>query len=168
MTETPDGVLVGVNTGITNALVAEAIEAGVIGELQGYGRIRREVPYGQERSRIDLLLEAGPAPDCYVEVKNVTTCDAEGYGYFPDAVSVRGTKHLRELLAVVEGGGRAALVFCVQRGDVERVRPADEIDPAYGQALRAAIAGGVEVLAYRAEVAPEGVSLVQGLPVHCP
>jgi sugar fermentation stimulation protein A len=169
MTTNSEGVMVGVHTGITNALVAEAIESGVIAELQGYGAIRQEVKYGEEGSRIDLLLEGhSNGPDCYVEIKNVTTCDAQGYGYFPDAVSVRATKHLRELMHMVAQGRRAAIFFCVQRGDVQQVRPADEIDAAYGDTLRQAIAAGVEALAYRARVTPSEVVLEKALPVICP
>ncbi len=169
MTENSQGVMVGVHTGLTNALVREAIESGVVAELQGYETIRQEVKYGEEGSRIDLLLEGhADGRDCYVEIKNVTTCDEQGFGYFPDAVSSRATKHLRELMGVVERGGRGVIFFCVQRGDVERVRPADEIDPKYGETLRQALAAGVEALACRALVRPDVVILDTPLPVICP
>lgn len=169
MSEGTEGVLIGVNTGLQNALVAEAVETGVIAELQGYAAIRQEVRYGRENSRIDLLLEGhAQQADCFVEIKNVTTCDSEGYGFFPDAVSVRASKHLRELMHVAAEGKRAVMCFCVQRGDVRRVRPADEIDPAYGETLREALAAGVEAIAYRAEVTPGGVTLKSGVPVICP
>ena len=168
ITEAADGVLIGVNTGIPNLLVAEAIENGVIKELQGYETIRQEVRYGSENSRIDLLLTDPEKPDCYIEIKNVTTCDDEGFGFFPDAVSSRATKHLRELMGVVEEGKRAVLCFCVQRGDVEQVRPADEIDPLYGRQLREALGAGVEAIAYRARVTPQEVILETGIPVFCP
>lgn len=169
LTETRNGVMVGVNTGITNALVEAAVRDGTVSELQGYGSIRREVRYGSERSRIDLLLEAhADGRPCYVEVKNVTTCDPDRFAFFPDAVSARGTKHLRELMGVVAAGGRGVIFFCVQRGDAERVRPADEIDPLYGATLREAIAAGVEAVAYRAEVSPQRIALSERLPVECP
>lgn len=169
VTENLQGVMVGVHTGITNALVREAIETGVMAELQGYESIRQEVRYGEERSRIDLLLQGhASGRDCYVEIKNVTTCDGQGVGYFPDAVSSRASKHLRELMAMVAQGHRAVILFCVQRGDVERVRPADEIDPLYGRTLRQALDAGVEALAYRAEVSPEAITLNRALPVVCP
>ncbi|MEN8170959.1 MAG: DNA/RNA nuclease SfsA [Pseudomonadota bacterium] len=169
MTENSQGVMVGVHTGITNQLVREAIEDGVVAELQGYGTIRQEVKYGEEGSRIDLLLEGHKdGRDCFVEIKNVTTCDEEGYGYFPDAVSSRATKHLRELMGVVANGGRGVIFFCVQRGDVLRVRPADEIDTLYGETLRQALAAGVEALACRALVRPDAVILDTPLPVICP
>ncbi len=169
VTENLQGVLVGVHTGMPNKLVAEGINSGIIEELQGYSCHRHEVRYGEEGSRIDLLLQGGDdGRDCYVEVKNVTTCDDQGAGFFPDAVSVRASKHLRELMAMVEQGHRAVIFFCVQRGDVEWVRPADEIDETYGTTLRQALAAGVEALAYRARVSPEEVVLEKALPVICP
>jgi sugar fermentation stimulation protein A len=169
MTENLQGVMVGVHTGITNALVKEGILSGVIAELQGYDEIRQEVKYGEEGSRIDLLLHGHEeGRDCFVEIKNVTTCDEQGFGYFPDAVSSRASKHLRELMGVVAQGGRAVIFFCVQRGDVQRVRPADEIDPLYGKLLRQAMAAGVEALAYRARVTPAEIVLETPLPVICP
>lgn len=169
MTKNLQGVMVGVHTGITNALVKEGIISGTISELQGYSTIRREVKYGEENSRIDLLLQGhADGRDCYVEIKNVTTCDEGSYGYFPDAVSARASKHLRELMSVVAQGGRAVIFFCVQRGDVQRVRPADEIDSLYGKTLREALAAGVKALAYRARVTPEEIVLEMPLPVICP
>lgn len=146
-------VFVGVHTGLVNALVLEAIGNGTVGELQGYPRIEQEVAYGDENSRIDLLLQDGERR-CYVEIKNVTAKDAEARAVFPDAVSLRGQKHLRELMRVVEGGQRAVMFYCIQRADVDAFRPADEIDADYGDLLRAAVAAGVEVLAYKAEVTP--------------
>lgn len=168
LVELDGGVLVGINTGRSNALVREAIESGVIDELGGYEEIRAEVAYGNEGSRADFLL-TGDATDCYVEVKNVTAAVEDGVALFPDAVSARGTKHLRELMgAVRDSGKRAVLCFCVQRTDVNEVRPADDIDPTYGRTLREALAEGVEVLAYRATMHPEGVALAERVPVVCP
>ncbi len=166
LVEACPGVLVGINTLLSNGLVREAIEEGVVRELAGYPEIRAEVRYGQENSRIDLLLEGKDTP-CYVEVKNVTLVE-EGVAMFPDAVSARGTKHLRELTAVVRNGGRGVIFYCVQRGDAREVRPADAIDPAYGEQLRASLDAGVEALAYVARVTTEGVELRYSLPIHCP
>ena len=167
LVETAPGVIVGVHTGRSNALVREAIEAGAVPELAGYPTLRPEQRYG-EGSRIDLLLQAPGRPDCYVEVKNVTAAVEGGVGYFPDAVTARGAKHLRELAAMVAAGHRAVLVFCVQRGDVAEVRPADHIDPAYGRALRDALAAGVEVLALGATVTPQAIALTRRLAVTVP
>lgn len=160
-------VLVGINTGRANQLAGEGIEEGVVEELQGYPSLRREVRYGVERSRIDLLLEDPGTPLCYVEVKNVTLVE-DGIGLFPDAVSSRGSKHLRELAHVARSGQRAVIFFCLQRRDASEVRPADHIDPEYGAGLRSALAAGVEALAYRAEVSPRGIRLCTRLPVVCP
>jgi sugar fermentation stimulation protein A len=161
-------VMVGINTGLPNALVAEAIANGTIGELSGYSSIRREVAFGEERSRVDLLLEGAGREDCYVEVKNVTAAASKGVALFPDCVSARGSRHLRELVRLKARGLRPVQLYCVQRGDVKEVRPADGIDHEYGRALRAAIAAGVEVLAYRAEVTTREIRLAERIPVVCP
>ena len=158
-----DGVLIAVNTQRPNHLVEEAIKSGIITELSGYPTIRREVKYGQENSRIDLLLEDGDRR-CFVEVKNVTMGDKTGLAQFPDAVTKRGTKHLRELMDVVAHGDRAVLVFCVSRTDATTVRPADAIDPEYGKTLRAAATAGVEILAYRCVIEPP--KLILSRPVE--
>jgi len=150
---TPDGNLAGINTSRSNHLVANAICNGVINELQGYDTIRSEVVYGNEKSRIDFLLE-NSSGKCFVEVKNVTLMDAKGQGLFPDAVSERGTKHLRELMQMVRDGHRAVLLYCVQHSGIEWIEPADMIDPLYGKTLREAITTGVEVIAYGADINP--------------
>lgn len=161
-------VMVGINTGLPNALVSEAITNGTIGELSGYAAIRREVAFGEERSRVDLLLQGAGREDCYVEVKNVTAAASKGVALFPDCVSERGSKHLRELMRLKAQGLRPVQLYCVQRGDVKEVRPADGIDHEYGRTLREAIAAGVEVLAYRAEVTTREIRLAERIPVVCP
>jgi sugar fermentation stimulation protein A len=161
-----DGVLVGLHTGRSNALVREAIATGRLPELAAYTAIRPEVKYGRH-SRIDFLLEGGAQPPCYVEVKNITAAVAGGTGYFPDAVTARGARHLEEMAAMVAAGARALLVFCVQREDVERVAPADHIDPVYGRTLRQALAAGVEVAALGARVSPACIRLERRLPLVC-
>ena len=147
---------------------AEAIAEGRVPELAGYAAIKREVRYG-ENSRIDILLTHPERPRCLVEIKNVHLRRAEiGDGCvaeFPDAVTERGTKHLREMMEMVRQGHRALLVFCVQRGDARAVRPADHIDPVYGRTLREALAAGVEAVALRATVTPEEIRLSERLPV---
>ncbi len=168
LTELADGTRVGINTHRSNALVREAIEGGRIAALGGYHAMRPEAKYGHESSRIDFLLSAAGRPDCYLEVKNVTAAVTAGIALFPDTVSDRGTKHLREMMAMVAEGHRAVLVYCVQRGDVAEVRPADAIDPVYGRTLREALANGVEAMAWRAVVSPEGIELATEVPVVCP
>jgi len=163
---TPDGDLVGVNTQRPNHLVREGIENGTITELQGYDSIKPEVKYGEENSRIDLLLSKDEQR-CYVEVKNTTLGVGNGRVLFPDAVTARGTKHLRELIKMVEEGHRAVLVFCVQHSGAKEIGPADDIDPQYGEVLREAIAAGVEVLAYGCYLGPEEIVVTQRLPFVC-
>lgn len=167
---TPAGCVAGVNTGRPNRLVEEGIVEGEISQLQGYKTLRREVRYGREKSRIDLLLEDNPdrpGQSCYVEVKNVTLEDDEDSGrlLFPDARTGRGAKHLRELMAMVVEDHRAVLMFCVQHSGARCVQPADEIDPAYGKILREAADVGVEVLAYRCDLSPAGLAIAEQLPV---
>lgn len=149
---------VGINTMHPNRLVAEAIEAGIIPELRGYGIIRREVKVSAH-SRLDLCLE-GDHGCCFVEVKNVTL-SFDRAAAFPDAVSERATKHLKELMRLKRRGHRAAVVFVIQRGDCEYFRPADEIDPEYGRWFRRAVKAGVEPLPYIAKVSPKGIIMTK-------
>ncbi|HWH79610.1 MAG TPA: DNA/RNA nuclease SfsA [Candidatus Binatus sp.] len=153
-----DGTWVGINTMHPNKLVPEAVESGVIQELCGYQTIRREVKVSAH-TRLDLCLE-GKSGNCFVEVKNVTLA-ADGTAAFPDAVSERGTKHLKELMRLKRQGHRAAIVFVIQRKDCDNFRPADEIDPEYGRWLRRAVKAGVEALPYRAKVTPKEVILTE-------
>ena len=149
-----DGALCGINTHRANALAEEAIRRGRINSLTGYQSIRREVRYGLEKSRIDLLLSTGDT-HCYVEVKNVTMGSHDGIARFPDAVTTRGRKHLRELCEMVKMGHRAVLLFCGSRSDTRVIKPADDIDPQYGTALRAAQIQGVEIMAYGCRMSPK-------------
>lgn len=142
--------IVGINTGLANKLVREAIEQGMTPSLGDFDSLRSEVPYGEQRSRIDLLLESASQGNCYVEVKNVSLGAADGQGLFPDAVTLRGQKHLQELMEIVRQGQRSALVFCVQHSGITRLSPADEIDPDYSRLLRQAANEGVQLLALRA------------------
>ena len=143
------GGLAGVNTNRANALVEEALTSGVIQEFHGFDQLRREVTYGEENSRIDFLLSYADQ-DCYLEVKNVTLAMNAEVAMFPDAVTVRGAKHLRELAAMAQLGHRAVLLFCVQLTTVNRVSVASHIDPQYAETLKWAQQQGVEVLAYQA------------------
>jgi len=161
-------VMVGINTARPNALVEEAIGTGAIAELGGYATVRREVTFGEEGSRIDLLLEHPERAPCYVEVKNVTAAVSRRVALFPDSVSERASKHLRELMRLKATGLRPVQLYCVQRGDVHEVRPADAIDPEYGRTLRRALEAGVEVMAYRAKVTPREIAVEERIPVVCP
>ncbi len=162
--------LVGINTHLPNGIVAEAIEAGRIPELKGYGSLRREVKYG-ENSRIDLLLETdgpGEVAKCYVEVKNVTMRRDRTKGApveFPDAVTTRGAKHLRELAAMVREGHRAVMMYLVQRADSPAFAIAADIDPVYAEGLKVAMKAGVEVLCYGCRLNKHGIRVAKPVPL---
>ena len=148
---------VGINTGHPNKLVIEAIKNDHIKELKGYSNIKSEVKLGAH-SRIDIVLEKSDEI-CYVEVKNVSLME-NGQARFPDAVTQRGQKHLKELMNVVKQGHRGVIFFVVQREDTSSFSPADDIDPTYGELLRKAVhTGGVEALVYQAEVSPQEIKL---------
>jgi sugar fermentation stimulation protein A len=156
-----DGFWIGVDTGVPNRLVADAIQAGALPGLHTFTSIRREVSYG-ENSRADLVLD-GPSGQCFVEVKNVTLVENR-VARFPDAVTQRGLKHLVELRRCVQEGHRAAMVYVVQREDGESFAPADEIDPAYAAGLHGAFADGVEIYVLGTTVTTEGVEVRGTLP----
>jgi sugar fermentation stimulation protein A len=156
--------LVGVNTAHPNRIVAEAIAAGRVRELAGYARLRREVRYGKA-SRVDFLLEDDGRPPCFVEVKNVHMMREPGRAEFPDAVTVRGTKHLVELSAEVGRGARAVMVFLVQIGSAEGVALARDIDPGYGTAFDRARAAGVEAIALACRLSTEGIEVEKSIPI---
>ncbi len=158
-----NGSWAGINTGLPNRLAAEAIERGIIPQLAGYDNIRPEVRYGKD-SRIDLLL-SGASGKCFVEVKNVTLVE-EGRALFPDAETVRGQKHLKELMREVREGNRGVIFFVVQRADARELAPADAIDPEYGRLLRLAVRNGVEAFAWQADVNPEEIRLARPLEVR--
>ncbi|MNZ76948.1 Sugar fermentation stimulation protein A [compost metagenome] len=166
ISETPQGRLACVNTGRANRIVEEALLDGVVSELAGFTALRREVAYGVENSRADFRLDYAGEP-VFVEVKSVTLgFDSSPVAAFPDAVTARGAKHLRELAALAGAGTRAVLLYCVNMTGIEAVRPAEEIDPAYARALREARDAGVEILAYGVELHPQEVSLHRRLEVQ--
>jgi sugar fermentation stimulation protein A len=156
--------LVGINTAHPNALAAEAIAAGAIPELAGYGVLRREVKYGKN-SRVDILLEHPQRPPCYVEIKNVHLMRLPGLAEFPDAVTKRGAKHLGELADMVAAGHRAVMLFLVQIGSARRFALARDIDPGYGHAFDAARAAGVEAIAYRCGISCDGIEVVEPVSI---
>jgi sugar fermentation stimulation protein A len=157
------GGLIGVNTLHPNRLAEEAIRAGRIGELDGYAELRREVRYDTD-SRIDILLAAPGRPPAYVEVKNCHLQRQPGLAEFPDCVTTRGVKHLKALERVAADGGRAVMLFVIQRMDCDVFDTADDLDRAYGPALRQAAARGVEVLCYACHLSEDGIVLERPVP----
>lgn len=165
ISETPQGRLACINTARANALVEEALYAGRIPELAGFSALKREVPYGEERSRIDFRLDY-PNGAAFVEVKSVTLGFADSRtAAFPDAVTQRGAKHLRELAVLARRGVRAVQLYCVNLEGMGAVRPAREIDAGYALALRQAVDAGVEVLAYGVYLDAREIVIDRSLPV---
>lgn len=155
---------IGVNTSLTNKIAKEAIEEGMITGLNGFDNLETEKKIG--KSRIDLFLNYKDA-ECYVEVKNVTlsSTEKENLALFPDAITTRGQKHLQELIDLRKSGTRAAMLYIVQREDLDAFAPADLIDHEYGQLLRKANDAGVEIYVYRCKVSPESVVVEKEIPL---
>ncbi|GEN27726.1 sugar fermentation stimulation protein [Halovibrio variabilis] len=158
-----------VHTGRANRIVEAALEAGALAPLAGYVSLHREVTVAD--ARLDFMLDDPERGRAYIEVKQVTLKEQDGHGYFPDSVSVRGTKHLHSLRVLAEQGERAVLLFCVAHEGIADVAAAAHIDATYAAALAQAAASGVEVLAYGIDVAreqgrPIEVGLTRRLPVR--
>ncbi|SHG91002.1 DNA/RNA nuclease SfsA [Cognatishimia maritima] len=160
-----NGHFTGVDTSVPNRALRVALMAGEVPELAAYTDVRPEVKYGQN-SRIDFLLSNGAGQDLYVEVKSVTLSRIPGKAEFPDSVTARGTKHLQELAEVVRSGGRAMMLYLVQRTDCDHVTLAEDIDPTYAAAFDTAQAAGVEVLAYDCRISPQGITVGRRLPFN--
>lgn len=156
LTQTQAGHFICVNTIRANHLVEEAINNNMIHEVIDFENLRREVKYGDENSKIDFLLTDKNGCDTYIEVKSVTLLDQKNQqGYFPDSVTTRGQKHLRELIAMKQQGYRAILLFAVLHSGISSVMPAQHIDADYAELLKEAKKQGVEVIAYQAIFAQE-------------
>jgi sugar fermentation stimulation protein A len=137
------------NTGVANKIAIEAVKEGTIKELQGYNSLKPEQKYGQN-SRIDILLE-NEKQKCYVEIKSVSL-KIDNYLAFPDAVTSRGTKHLKELEDMVKLGHRAVMLYIIQRDDELPFRLACEIDKKYCETFKEVTKNGVEVLVYQSAI----------------
>ncbi|MEM8774274.1 MAG: DNA/RNA nuclease SfsA [Pseudomonadota bacterium] len=162
--EVDSGHLVGVDTSQPNRILKPVLQQRGTPELVAYETVLTEKKYG-ENSRIDFLLQQDGLPDAYVEVKSVTTNRTPGLAEFPDCVTERGAKHLRELADVARAGYRAVLFYLVQRDDCDRVAVAYDLDPAYGKAFDDARNAGLEVLAYDTELNATGINIRRSLPV---
>lgn len=157
LTHTKAGHWICIHSQYANQLVANALQDDLIAELTHYTNIKAEVKYGNENSRIDFLLSAEGRRDCYLEVKSCTLLDesfASGQGFFPDTVSLRGQKHLRELMEMKALGFRAVLVFAILHTGIKMVSPAKHIDSQYALLFEQALQAGVEVLTYHAPISP--------------
>lgn len=149
---------VGTNTAIPNRVIKLALQQQLLPELANrYSIVKSEVSYGKDqKSRIDFFLTGDASqPAIYVEVKSVTLT-RENLALFPDTVTTRGQKHLRELTDLLPGT-KAVMLYFINRGDCDRFAPSDTCDPKYGELLRQAVDQGVEVLPYRFEITPQGI-----------
>ena len=158
-----NGIWIGVHTGRTNHLVREALENGVIDDFGTLRSITQEVKVAAS-SRLDFRLETAIGT-VYLEVKNCSLAK-NGVALFPDAITDRGAKHLRELVQLAADGYGAAVLFCVQRSDAARCAPAADIDPVYADTVAWAAGRGVRFLAYRAEVCPQAVTIREKIPFY--
>ncbi len=153
---------IGVNTSLTNRLVREALEEGVINDFGAIEKIQPEVKVSAH-SRLDFMIQ-GERGTTYLEVKNCSLAE-NGIAMFPDAVTKRGTKHLVELADLRAKGFGAGLIFCIQRGDAESFKPAAHIDPLYAETLEDVCRQGVQAVAYQAAVLPEQITITKKIPI---
>lgn len=167
LVEFEEGHLAGIDTSLPNRLVGEALAEGRIAELAGYENYRPEVKYGTG-SRVDFLATGRGRVDTYIEVKNVHLRREGDWAEFPDCVTARGAKHLRELALVAQSGRRAVMLFVVQRTDCDRFRLAEDLDPAYTRAFAEARAAGVEAIAYQCAITTAEIRLAGPVPVQDP
>ncbi|THB30005.1 DNA/RNA nuclease SfsA [Providencia sp. MGF014] len=151
LTQTTNGHFICINTLRANQLVAQALAEKHIPELSEYSVIKPEVKYGTENSRIDFYLTQNGLPDCFIEVKSVTLLE-NNQGFFPDAVTLRGQKHLRELMHIAKEGKRAILLFVALHTGIHVAFAAAHIDKQYALLLEEARQSGVEVLCYQADI----------------
>jgi sugar fermentation stimulation protein A len=156
--------LIGINTANPNRLAEEAILAGQIPELAGYGTLQREVKYGTN-SRVDFLLTDTARAPCFVEVKNCHLMRRAGLAEFPDSVTARGVKHLQELSREIAAGHRAVMLFIVQMR-AEAFTLAADLDPAYARAFAVARSAGVEVLAYTCRIHETEIAVDRPIPIQ--
>lgn len=159
-----NGHFTGVDTGVPNKMLKEALLAHAVPALPEYDTVRPEVKYG-ENSRIDFLL-SGQGPDTYVEVKSVTLSRSVGRAEFPDSVTTRGAKHLTELGNMVALGHRAIMFYLVQRTDCTHMGFASDIDPAYAAAVAKATATGVQGCAMTCAISPVEITLDRIIPLR--
>ncbi len=158
------GDMICVNTHLANNILSEAISNKQITELNDYQTIQQEVKYGEENSRIDLLLSGADKSDCYIEIKTATLLTENGLGYFPDAVTTRGLKHIRELINMKQQGYRAILFFLVQHQGIRQLSPARHIDKHYADGINLAIEAGVEILCYNTEITTNKITIKRNIP----
>jgi sugar fermentation stimulation protein A len=153
-----NNTIVGVNTHSPNKIIQEAINNNEIMELLNYKTLKREVKYGTN-SRIDIFLQDEKKIDCYVEIKNVHLSREKGIAEFPDGITSRGTKHLKELAHVAQSGCRAVMLYLIQRNDCNFFKIAVDIDEVYAKEFINALNVGVEVICIDTILNTNGISI---------
>jgi len=161
--ENAQGHKIGINSAFANRLVEDWLRQDKLQSLAGYAEIQREVRIPDENGRFDFMLSSLSRVKCYVEVKSLTLHVGNGLGLFPDAKSERATRHVKALRKCVDRGERAVLLFCVQHSGINRTGIASTIDPAYHLAVRDALAAGIEVIAYAADINVQGFGFLHEL-----
>ncbi len=153
-----DGQWIGANTSLPNRVIGHMLDRHLLPELEPYTTVKGEVAYGSEKSRIDFLLtNSNSERKTYVEVKNTTWCIGS-LAMFPDTVTTRGQKHVRELISVINENTSAALIFFINRGDCDRFAAGAEADPEYAMLLNKAIEKGVKILPCRFQIEPTKIT----------
>ncbi len=160
---TDNGTPVGVHSAYANTLVEQALQQQMFATLASYTQHTREVRFAGTNSRFDFYLTGG-AQSAYAEVKSVQMMRQSGLAQFPDSVTARGLKHLAHLMDAKAQGYHSVLIFCAQRADAQAVGIAADIDPAYAAAIAHAQQAGVEILALRCKVTPQGITPLSIIP----
>jgi sugar fermentation stimulation protein A len=155
------GLLVSVDSRLPNILVSHALRQHCLPELGQATILKQEARWGE--SRFDFALHWGRQQGL-LEVKSVTKV-VNGVGRFPDAVTARGDRHLRQLMEAVHLGIRAIVIFVVQRPDAEAFGPDWEADPTFSATLTEAAAAGVEIYARKCQVSLHQVQLDAPIPL---
>jgi sugar fermentation stimulation protein A len=159
-----EGTLVSIDSRVPNELVYDGLKKGFFPEFRAYDSIKREAGFGESRLDFRLSANSDNLPDCLIEVKSVSLA-RDGQALFPDAPTIRGARHMRELREAVSDGLKASVVFVIQREDAKSFSPNDAIDPKFGSALREAAKSGVDVWAYTCRVSKESIALNRQVPV---
>ena len=149
--------MVGINTLIANKIVLEALNQKKIKNLAEFDNIKTEVKFS-DKTRFDFLI-SNNKEKCFLEVKNVTLVRKEKIAEFPDAITSRGTKHLKELIAAKKKGLKSYILYLIQREDCKTFKIAKDIDQEYKIAFSKALKNGVMVLCYDCKLSNEGIKL---------
>ena len=150
---------VGVNTHLTNKIVLEALQNNLIKEFDKTIEIKPETKFGNN-TRFDFLVTENNLKS-FIEVKNVTLSRKKGVAEFPDAITSRGLKHIRELIKANKKGYKIYILYLIQRNDCKSFKIADDIDPEYSDSLSKAVKKNLNVLCFDCKFSPNGIILNQ-------